>query len=92
MFFVAYGVKAFFSRRKREKDAASAELGEDEIDYQFLTVAAKEAELAMSSHDGGPFGAVIVKEGEIVAQSHNMVLKNKDPTAHAEIIAIQEVL
>jgi len=38
---------------------------------------------------GGPFGAVIVKDNMIVAEAGNMVSKNNDPTAHAEIVAIR---
>jgi tRNA(Arg) A34 adenosine deaminase TadA len=64
---------------------------EDEVDYRFLSVAAREAEVAIRNKEGGPFGAVIVKDGEIIAQAHNEVLKTKDPTAHAEILAIQKV-
>lgn len=64
---------------------------EDEVDYRFLSVAAREAEFAVRNKEGGPFGAVIVKDGEIIAQAHNEVLKTKDPTAHAEILAIQKV-
>lgn len=39
---------------------------------------------------GGPFGAVIVKNGEIIAASSNSVTKDNDPTAHAEINAIRK--
>ncbi|HEX7367775.1 MAG TPA: nucleoside deaminase [Pelobium sp.] len=38
---------------------------------------------------GGPFGAVIVKDGEVIAKSANLVTKNNDPTAHAEVSAIR---
>ncbi len=38
---------------------------------------------------GGPFGAVIVKDGEIIAEGFNQVTKNNDPTAHAEVTAIR---
>ena len=40
--------------------------------------------------DGGPFGAVIVRNNEIIASAHNQVLTTNDPTAHAEINAIRK--
>lgn len=39
---------------------------------------------------GGPFGAVIVKNNEIIAEGFNQVTRNNDPTAHAEVLAIRE--
>ncbi|VVB65868.1 tRNA-specific adenosine deaminase [Candidatus Gugararchaeum adminiculabundum] len=56
----------------------------------FMQLAAREALLGMNSNHGGPFGAVIVKKGKIIAKAHNTVLKTKDPSAHAEVNAIRK--
>ena len=55
----------------------------------FMLEAALEAEKNLTTGDGGPFGAVIVKNGQIIARGHNEVLKNNDPTCHAEMQTIR---
>jgi len=43
----------------------------------------------MQSGSGGPFGAVIARNGEVVAEGWNQVTSSADPTAHAEVVAIR---
>jgi guanine deaminase len=54
-----------------------------------MQIAHSEATKGMLANDGGPFGAVVVKDEKIIATAHNEVLKTNDPTAHAEITAIR---
>jgi len=56
---------------------------------QFMKTAIEEARRGFNRNDGGPFGAVIVKDGVPIANAHNEVMKTNDPTAHAEILAIR---
>lgn len=56
---------------------------------RFMKTALEEAYKGMESGSGGPFGAVIVQNNEIIAASHNQVLSTNDPTMHAEIAAIR---
>lgn len=56
----------------------------------FMKIAIEEALKGMQGDEGGPFGAVIVRNGEIISTSHNEVVKTNDPTAHAEVVAIRK--
>lgn len=55
----------------------------------FLARAIELARQGSQQGDGGPFGAVIVRDGRIVGEGWNRVVADKDPTAHAEIAAIR---
>jgi guanine deaminase len=57
---------------------------------EFMVEAIKISIENVNSGKGGPFGAVIVKDGEIIARGANEVTGTNDPTAHAEVVAIRE--
>ena len=57
---------------------------------RFMQQAIETGLQGMRNHLGGPFGCVIVKDGEIIGKGCNSVLILNDPTAHAEIVAIRD--
>jgi tRNA(Arg) A34 adenosine deaminase TadA len=57
---------------------------------QFMGEAIRLAAEGVARGDGGPFGALIVRGGEILGRGWNRVLADHDPTAHAEMIAIRQ--
>jgi guanine deaminase len=59
------------------------------LDRQFLRRAVALSRERMEANLGGPFGAVIVKDGKIIAEGWNEVTSVLDPTAHAEVTAIR---
>ncbi len=59
-------------------------------DEYFLNEAIQLAREGMKKRLGGPFGCVIVKDGQIVGRGNNQVTSSNDPTAHAEVIAIRD--
>jgi guanine deaminase len=59
-------------------------------DPTFMQRAIELSRLGMERGDGGPFGAVIVRAGEIVGEGWNRVIATNDPTAHGEILAIRD--
>ncbi len=56
---------------------------------QFMKRAIELARAGMDGGRGGPFGCVVVKNGEIVGEGSNCVTSTNDPTAHAEVVAIR---
>ena len=57
---------------------------------KFMEAALQEAYEGIEKNHGGPFGAVVVKDGRIVGRGHNRVLYKKDPTCHGEMEAIRD--
>ena len=55
-----------------------------------MKLALDEAYEGINNGDGGPFGAVIVKDGKVIGKGHNKVVKNADPTCHGEMEAIRD--
>ncbi len=57
---------------------------------KYMKMAVNEAKKGITLGHGGPFGAVIVKDGKVVSKGHNHVVVNNDPTCHGEIDAIRK--
>lgn len=57
---------------------------------KFMRRAIALAQRGSDSNDGGPFGCVVVRDGEIVGEGWNKVTSTNDPTAHAEVVAIRD--
>jgi tRNA(adenine34) deaminase len=58
-------------------------------DLEFMQIALEEARAAAEA-DEVPVGAILVKDGQILARGNNRTIRDCDPTAHAEIIALRE--
>ena len=57
---------------------------------EFMREAIRLSERNMETNEGGPFGAVVMKDGQIIGRGNNRVLATNDPTAHADVVAIRE--
>jgi len=63
---------------------------ENKINIAYLELAVSLAREGMEKGMGGPFGCVIVKDGEVIGRGFNQVTSSNDPTAHAEVVAIRD--
>ncbi|HVE59993.1 MAG TPA: nucleoside deaminase [Pyrinomonadaceae bacterium] len=61
-----------------------------EKDKEFMRRAIELAQEGIDANDGGPFGAIVVRDGKIIGEGCNQVTSTNDPTAHAEVVAIRE--
>lgn len=63
----------------------------ENINEKAINIAIEEAKVNLENNyqNGGPFGAVIVKDGKIISRAHNTVIESMDATAHAEVNAIR---
>lgn len=57
---------------------------------QYMKLAIEEARKGIHDGHGGPFGAVVVKDGQVIGRGHNRVVVDHDPTCHGEISAIRD--
>ena len=59
-------------------------------DMYFIEMAVDLARQGVVQNEGGPFGCVIVKDGNVLGKGSNKVIATHDPTAHAEVVAIRD--
>ena len=71
--------------KAQQTDKALSKTHED-----FMSEAVKVAIKGVNNDEGGPFGCIVVKNGEIIGRGNNRVTSSNDPTAHAEITAIRD--
>lgn len=66
------------------------ETNQELLDISFLQQAIEQGRSGMRANQGGPFGCIVVKDGQVIGRGNNKVTTHNDPTAHAEVVAIRE--
>jgi tRNA(adenine34) deaminase len=64
-------------------------MSQAELDHQYMRIAIEQAQLAAQSGEV-PVGAVLVRDGQVIAKASNRPIANHDPSAHAEMLALRE--
>jgi tRNA(Arg) A34 adenosine deaminase TadA len=57
---------------------------------KYMQMAIDQSRAGMLANEGGPFGAIVVKDGKVIGRANNQVIAHNDPTAHAEVQAIRQ--
>jgi tRNA(Arg) A34 adenosine deaminase TadA len=83
------GIGLLESAWPKQRQAAHPSFNEEEA-KTFMSRAIELARKGMRARAGGPFAAVIVKDGKLVGEDYNQVYANHDPTAHGEVMAIRD--
>lgn len=65
-------------------------MGSQVMGEEYMERAIELARAGMNRGEGGPFGAVVVRDGEVLGEGWNQVLATNDPTAHGEVVAIRD--
>jgi len=73
-----------------EQDRKAPPAAAYKAENEYMQMAIEEARDGIYNEDGGPFGSVIVRDGEVVGRGHNCVLAGKDSTNHGEVMAIHD--
>src|SRR3990167_2965032 len=74
------------------RDGSSRKIAYTIVMTDFMDRAIELSRKGMEAGEGGPFGAVVVQNGRIIAEGNNRVLTTNDPTAHAETVAIRRAI
>ncbi len=85
LILIFYATIKLSIKMKKEKNV-------ENMEEKAMKLAIEESKANQENHyqKGGPFGAVVVKNGEIITSAHNTVIESKDATAHAEMNAIRQ--
>lgn len=91
MIYTLWFVLVFTYTKKQKNNRDIINLMDNVLyNQKFMQLAINEARDGIKNGDGGPFGAVVVRNGEVIASGHNHVLSRNDSTCHGEIDAIRK--
>lgn len=87
---ISVAAEIISEKNKHQPSQRNNTLNMKDTDQHFMKIAIALSEEGMNSNKGGPFGAIVVQNGEIIGRGNNRVTSTNDPTAHAEVTAIRD--